>query len=219
MFSIRSYRCFAGLRWRREHKSSRPCESHWPRMRRILKPAFANIFRLLMLRSDARCRATRCTKSMRATRVPALSWPPHWPRPSRLLDPPEHIETVALLPDHPPAAFTWRGQRRRVARADGPERIFANGGKRKPKRTRFAIISRSRMTRATLLAVSRWRRRGSEDRLTEMVSAWGVRVTRYAKLQCASHFSFLRRSRAARGPSRPYCCGQVDRLFSPIGLH
>ncbi|MBA3833740.1 MAG: DNA polymerase Y family protein [Chthoniobacterales bacterium] len=52
------------------------------------------------------------------------SWPAHWPRPSRLLDPPEHIETVALLPDHPPAAFTWRGLRRRVARADGPERIF-----------------------------------------------------------------------------------------------
>jgi protein ImuB len=31
---------------------------------------------------------------------------------------------VALLPDHPPETFTWRGVRRRVRRADGPERIF-----------------------------------------------------------------------------------------------
>jgi protein ImuB len=40
-----------------------------------------------------------------------------------LLAPPEHIETVALLPDNPPIQFTWRGQRRRIKRADGPERI------------------------------------------------------------------------------------------------
>ncbi|WP_313045183.1 DUF6504 family protein [Brevundimonas sp.] len=52
------------------------------------------------------------------------TWPVDWPRPSRLLDPPELVEAMALLPDHPPAAFTWRGQRRRVMRADGPERIF-----------------------------------------------------------------------------------------------
>ncbi len=52
------------------------------------------------------------------------TWPVDWPRPSRLLDPPEPVEAMALLPDHPPAAFTWRGQRRRVMRADGPERIF-----------------------------------------------------------------------------------------------
>jgi protein ImuB len=37
---------------------------------------------------------------------------------------PEPIETLALLPDHPPVHFTWRGVRRRVTRADGPERIF-----------------------------------------------------------------------------------------------
>lgn len=52
------------------------------------------------------------------------SWPGHWPRPSRLLSRPEPVETVALLPDHPPASFTWRGIRRRVKRADGPERVF-----------------------------------------------------------------------------------------------
>jgi protein ImuB len=37
------------------------------------------------------------------------TWAGHWPRPSPLLPPPEPIETVALLPDHPPVAFTWRG--------------------------------------------------------------------------------------------------------------
>ena len=52
------------------------------------------------------------------------SWPGDWPRPSRLLSPPEPIDTMALLPDNPPVWFTWRGVRRRVARADGPERIF-----------------------------------------------------------------------------------------------
>jgi len=51
-------------------------------------------------------------------------WPKHWPRPSRLLSPPEPVETLALLPDHPPVHFTWRGVRRRVKRADGPERVF-----------------------------------------------------------------------------------------------
>ncbi|WP_082336894.1 Y-family DNA polymerase [Rhizobium ecuadorense] len=52
------------------------------------------------------------------------TWPLHWPRPSRLLPRPEAIEVIALLPDHPPVSFTWRGNRRRVKRADGPERIF-----------------------------------------------------------------------------------------------
>jgi protein ImuB len=51
------------------------------------------------------------------------TWPAHWPRPTRLLNPPERVETLALLPDHPPTFFTWRGRRRRVAQADGPERI------------------------------------------------------------------------------------------------
>ncbi|MDB5517254.1 MAG: hypothetical protein JWQ17_4012, partial [Tardiphaga sp.] len=57
-------------------------------------------------------------------------WPAHWPRPARLLAPPEPIETVALLPDHPPVQFTWRGSRRRVRRADGPERVFGEWWKR-----------------------------------------------------------------------------------------
>lgn len=52
------------------------------------------------------------------------TWPTIWPRPVRLMDRPELIEVMALLPDHPPVWFSWRGKRRRVKRADGPERIF-----------------------------------------------------------------------------------------------
>jgi protein ImuB len=58
------------------------------------------------------------------------SWPSRWPRPARLFPRPEPIETVALLPDHPPVTFTWRGIRRRVRRADGPERVFGEWWKR-----------------------------------------------------------------------------------------
>ena len=58
------------------------------------------------------------------------TWPAHWPRPTRLLPHPERIDTLALLPDQPPTAFTWRGVRRRVKRADGPERIFGEWWRR-----------------------------------------------------------------------------------------
>ncbi|WP_042244671.1 DNA polymerase Y family protein [Paracoccus sp. PAMC 22219] len=70
------------------------------------------------------------------TRIGALSpdqgigWPGHWPRPSRLLPRPEPIDTMALMPDHPPNWISWRGIRYRVVRADGPERIFGEWWKR-----------------------------------------------------------------------------------------
>jgi protein ImuB len=69
-------------------------------------------------------------------RVPALapetgeSWPAQLPRPPRLLDPPQPIEAVALLPDHAPAAFTWRRVRHRIRRADGPERVHGEWWRR-----------------------------------------------------------------------------------------
>ncbi len=44
-------------------------------------------------------------------------------RPQRMYRKPEPILALAVLPDHPPRAFTWRGQRYSVARADGPERV------------------------------------------------------------------------------------------------
>ncbi|WP_296017339.1 DUF6504 family protein [uncultured Agrobacterium sp.] len=60
----------------------------------------------------------------------APGWPEYWPRPVRLLFKPEPIQTVALLPDHPPRNFTWRGVRHIVKRADGPERVFGEWWKR-----------------------------------------------------------------------------------------
>lgn len=86
-----------------------------------------NLYRMAPVESDVPERSQR--------RIPPLSPPtgkvwPFWPRPARLLPRPEPIATMALLPDHPPVSFTWRGVRRRVARADGPERIFGEWWKR-----------------------------------------------------------------------------------------
>lgn len=74
-------------------------------------------------------------------RVPLLApetgaaWEGEWPRPPRLLARPEPIETMALLPDNPPVWFTWRGVRRRVQRADGPECIRSEWWKRDAEMT------------------------------------------------------------------------------------
>jgi protein ImuB len=87
-----------------------------------------NIYRIEPVESDVPERSVK--------RVPPLSppsgkgWHPRWARPARLLDRPEPIDTVALLPDHPPVAFTWKGRRRKIKRADGPERVFAEWWKR-----------------------------------------------------------------------------------------
>jgi protein ImuB len=81
-----------------------------------------NIYRFEPVESDVPERSVK--------RIPALapasgkSWPLKWPRPVRLLARPEPIETIAMLPDHPPVQFVWQGVRRRIQRADGPERIF-----------------------------------------------------------------------------------------------
>ena len=45
------------------------------------------------------------------------------PRPLFLLDPPEPIQTTAGMPDSPPAQFSWRRVTRKIARAEGPERL------------------------------------------------------------------------------------------------
>jgi protein ImuB len=54
----------------------------------------------------------------------AATWVSHWRRPVRLLARPELIEAIALMPDRPPVSIVWRGKRRKIKRADGPERIF-----------------------------------------------------------------------------------------------
>lgn len=53
----------------------------------------------------------------------AGGWPAHLPRPTRLVEPPERVEAIAMLPDRPPVMFVWRGRRHRVRAADGPERM------------------------------------------------------------------------------------------------
>lgn len=76
-------------------------------------------FRLSSHESDVPERAVR--------RVEALAKPQGWPgwrRPVRMLRRPELLShVVALLPDHPPRRFTWRGTDYRVVAGDGPERI------------------------------------------------------------------------------------------------
>jgi len=80
------------------------------------------LYRATPIESDVPERSVRRVPGMAPPRGEA--WPASLPRPTRLITPPEAIETMALLPDHPPVSFTWRGARRRITRADGPERIF-----------------------------------------------------------------------------------------------
>ncbi len=82
----------------------------------------SRLYRLARVESDVPERSVRRVAPLDG---PTQSqWPVTWPRPSRLLLSPEPVDTLALLPDHPPVHFTWRGVQRRVARADGPERIY-----------------------------------------------------------------------------------------------
>lgn len=74
--------------------------------------------------------ATRRGGEGRTAAPPRTSWPADLPRPVRLLDPPQPVDAMALLPDQPPVAFTWRRVRHRVRRADGPERIAGEWWKR-----------------------------------------------------------------------------------------
>lgn len=52
-----------------------------------------------------------------------VAWDDILPRPCRILHPPQHVDVMAMLPDHPPAMFVWRGKRFKVTQADGPERL------------------------------------------------------------------------------------------------
>ncbi len=57
---------------------------------------------------------------------------PDWPRPVRLLHPPEPVDhVIAPLPDGAPARFSWRGRSHRVRAADGPERVFGEWWRRR----------------------------------------------------------------------------------------
>jgi protein ImuB len=89
----------------------------------------ARVYRIEPADSDVPERSVRRMPPLGGRHGPA-GWPADLPRPVRLLDPPQPVEAMALLPDHPPIAFTWRRVRHRVRRADGPERIAGEWWKR-----------------------------------------------------------------------------------------
>ncbi|WP_246623557.1 DNA polymerase Y family protein [Sphingomonas colocasiae] len=77
------------------------------------------LFRLSAVESDVPERAVRRVAPL----VEPAGWP-GWSRPARMLRRPEPLSSVvALLPDHPPRRFAWRGRSYRVIAGDGPERI------------------------------------------------------------------------------------------------
>ncbi|WP_240432853.1 Y-family DNA polymerase [Taibaiella koreensis] len=55
--------------------------------------------------------------------TPATDWRCDRPRPIYLLPEPERIEVSVPLPDYPPLLFIHKGQRYKITKADGPERI------------------------------------------------------------------------------------------------
>lgn len=57
------------------------------------------------------------------TEKPLTDWRVDRPRPTELLSKPDPIEVMALIPDHPPKFFVYKGSRHTVMKADGPERI------------------------------------------------------------------------------------------------
>ncbi len=88
----------------------------------------ARVHRMEPVASDVPERSVRKAPPLGVRR--GLNWPADLPRPVRLLDPPQPVDAMALLPDHPPIAFTWRRMRHRIRRADGPERIAGEWWKR-----------------------------------------------------------------------------------------
>jgi protein ImuB len=87
----------------------------------------ARVYRVALVESDV---PERSVRSVPALTILTRTWPADLPRPVRLLSPPQRVDALALLPDHPPIAFTWRRVRHRVRHADGPERIAGEWWKR-----------------------------------------------------------------------------------------
>ncbi len=89
------------------------------------------IYRLGAVESDV---PERSVRRLEATNRAASGWHP-WPRPVRLIDPPERVDgVVALLPDGVPKRFTWRGRAYSIVRGDGPERIHGEWWRRAAER-------------------------------------------------------------------------------------
>ena len=89
------------------------------------------LYRLSAVESDV---PERSVRRVGPTDMSIQGWHP-WPRPVRLLHPPERVEgVVALLPDGVPKRFTWRGRAYNLVRGDGPERIHGEWWRRPAER-------------------------------------------------------------------------------------
>ena len=81
----------------------------------------SKVFRLVPVESHVPERSARRVSALAPPS--GLTWPEDLVRPARILNPPEPVEAMAVVPDHPPIFFIWRRVRHRVIDADGPERI------------------------------------------------------------------------------------------------
>lgn len=63
------------------------------------------------------------SKAASVTEKASTPWRTDKPRPTEMLKVPAPIEVMALIPDHPPKFFIYKGVRHLVSKADGPERI------------------------------------------------------------------------------------------------
>jgi protein ImuB len=85
--------------------------------------------RVIRLEPRASHKPERAEASVPALATHARSKPVPWPRvggpprPPFLLSAPEPIRVMAEVPEGPPARFVWRRVERRIARAQGPQRI------------------------------------------------------------------------------------------------
>ena len=86
------------------------------------------VYRAAPVESDVPERAVRHIPAL--AQPSAANWLGSGPAPTRLLHPPHKVNAIAELPDHAPAAFTWRRHRHRIRRADGPERIYGEWWRR-----------------------------------------------------------------------------------------
>jgi protein ImuB len=87
-----------------------PCDSHWPERAQAAVPVFAPASNAVWLQGKA--------------------------RPPLLLNRPEPIEALAILPDSPPSQFRWRRRVHRVRAAEGPERFAPEWWRDSVSRTR-----------------------------------------------------------------------------------
>ncbi len=90
------------------------------------------VYRAAPVESDVPERAVRHIPAL--TQANVSTWF-NGDAPTRLFTPPRPIEALAGLPDHPPAAFTWRRHRHRIRRSDGPERVYGEWWRRDAETT------------------------------------------------------------------------------------